>query len=147
MTPQGDDEVTRARALAQHHRRIGSALRYVMDRTGNPEELTPFITGAAATLLETLQTEDYFTRTLIESALAVAEADAAEIAAASVELNGKAPLGRLQRTADDAMAEIASIGEATDPKKPIESMSEDERRYILALARLADLAGREPYVR
>ncbi|MGH2728956.1 MAG: hypothetical protein ACRDKS_18440 [Actinomycetota bacterium] len=147
MTPQGDDEVARARAMAQHHRRIGAALRYVMDRTKNPEELTPFITGAAATLIEVLQTEDYYTRTLIESALAVAEADAAEVAADSVQLNGRAPLARLQRAADEAVSEIASIGESSDQEKPIESMSEDERTYILALARLADLAGREAYLR
>ncbi len=147
MTPAGDDDVARARALAQHHRRIGAALRYVLDRTKNPEELTPFITGAAASLIDVLQTEDYYTRTLIESALAVAEADAAEVAADSVELNGRAPLGRLQRTADEAVAEIASIGESSDAQRPIESMSEDERGYILALARLADLAGREPYLR
>ncbi|MGH2793482.1 MAG: hypothetical protein ACRDKG_04175 [Actinomycetota bacterium] len=147
MTPT-DEQVTRARALAQHHRRIGAALRYVLDRNKDPEELTPFITGAAATLLEVLQTEDFYTRTLIESALAVAEADAAEVAADSVQLNGRgAPLKRLQRAADDAVSEIAAIGDATDKADPIASMKEDEKSYILALARLADLAGREAYLR
>jgi hypothetical protein len=147
MTPQGDDEVSRARALSQHHRRIAAALRYVLERTKDPAELTPFITGAAATLIEVLQTEDYYTRTLIESALAVAEADAAEVAAASVELNGRAPLARLQREASEAVHEIGNIGESSDPERPMETLSEDERKYVLALARLAELAGREPYLR
>lgn len=143
MTPQSDEQVARARAMSQHHRRIAAALRYVLERSKDPEELTPFITGAAATLIELLQTEDYYTRTLIESALAVAEADAAEVAASSVDLNGRAPLARLQRAADEAVSEIAAIGESTDQAKPIETLSEDERKYILALARLADLAGHD----
>ena len=147
MTPQTDDQIARARAMAQHHRRIGAALRYVLERSKDPEELTPFITGAAATLIEVLQTEDYYTRTLIESALAVAEADAAEVAASSVDLNGRAPLARLQRAADEAVSEIASIGDSSDKDKPMETLREDERNYILALARLAELAGREAYLR
>lgn len=147
MTPQGDDQVIRARALSQHHRRIAAALRYVLERTKDPAELTPFISGAAATLIEILQTEDYHTRTLIESALAVAEADAAEIAASSVDLNGRTPLARLQREAADAVAEIGTIGESKDPDRPIETLSGEERQYILALARLAELAGREPSLR
>ncbi|MGH2783757.1 MAG: hypothetical protein ACRDJ1_00670 [Actinomycetota bacterium] len=146
MTPQ-TDEFARARAQAQHHRRIASALRYVLDRNKDPGELTPFITPAAATILELLQTEDFYTRTLIESALAVAEADAAEVAADSVQLNGRAPLKRLQRAAEDAISEIAAIGEATDTADPIGSMSDDEKNYIRALARLAELAGREVYLR
>ena len=147
MPPQTDDQIARARAMAQHHRRIGAALRYVLERSKDPEELTPFITGAAATLIEVLQTEDYYTRTLIESALAVAEADAAEVAASSVDLNGRAPLARLQRAADEAVSEIASIGDSSDKDKPMETLREDERNYILALARLAELAGREAYLR
>jgi len=147
MTPPSDEQVARARAMAQHHRRIGAALRYVLERSKDPEELTPFITGAAATLIEVLQTEDYYTRTLIESALAVAEADAAEVAASSVDLNGRAPLARLQRAADEAVSEIGAIGEASDAENPIETLSEDERKYVLALARLAELAGRETYLR
>ena len=147
MTPQSEDQVARARALSQHHRRIAAALRYLLERSKDPEELTPFITGAAATLIEVLQTEDYYTRTLIESALAVAEADAAEVAASSVDLNGQAPLARLQQAADDAVSEIAAIGDSTDHLKPIETLSDDERKYILSLARLAELAGRETYLR
>lgn len=147
MGTQTDEQVARARAIALHHSRIAAALRYVLDRNKDPGELAPFISGAAAALIEILQAEDFYTRTLIESALAVAEADAAEIAADSVDLNGRAPLKRLQRAAEDAVAEIAAIGEAQDPRDPIASMTEDERGYILALARLAELAGREAYVR
>lgn len=147
MTPKSDDEIARARAMAQHHRRIAAALRYVLERSRDPEELTPFITGAAASLIEILQSEDYDTRTLIESSLAVAESDAAEVAASSVDLNGRAPLARLRRVADEAVLEIAAIGESTDRSKPMETLSDDERKYILALARLAELAGRETYLR
>ena len=147
MAPESEEQIARARALAQHHRRIAAALRYVLDRNKDPEELAPFITGAAASLIEVLQTEDRYTRTLIETALTVAEADAAEVAASSVQLNGKAPVESLQQAAEEAVKEIAAVARSTDKKDPIGSLSEDERAYVLALARLAELAGREAYVR
>jgi len=84
MATGSEAQVARARALAlaQHH------------------------------LIEVLQSEDRYTRTLIESALAVAEADAAQVAATSVELNGKAPVESLQQAADEAVKEVAAAGKS-----------------------------------
>ena len=57
MATGSEEQVARARALAQHHRRVAAALRYVLEGNKDPEEFAPFITGAAASLIEVLQSE------------------------------------------------------------------------------------------
>lgn len=147
MIREPDDSIARAQALAESNRRIAAALRYLLDRSKRPEDLAPFLAGAAAMILDILRSDDYFARKVIDNALAIAEADAAEIAADSVQLNGAAPLARLRRSAEDALRQITPARPAADPNAEPDALTEEERAYIVSLAKLAELAGKDPYVR